>query len=180
MPFWKEHNSECHTMHQKIDILAATLGFPFHPVDQWALEYVQPQARDNRSDPVEAGVPVGFLNTAVPLQAITGSSPSMAPPWEYSPPGRIWSSLMSEFFQDLVYASSPLGIRCIRSSGKCIAHGDLWVYRHYSNFFLIGEGQICNFVNNYDKSECKGGEWKTWKNFVYFLQKRPSLNPDRV
>ena len=34
VPFWKEHNSECHTMHQKIDILAARLGFPFHPVDR--------------------------------------------------------------------------------------------------------------------------------------------------
>ena len=34
VPFWKDHNSECHTMHQKIDILAARLGFPFHLVDR--------------------------------------------------------------------------------------------------------------------------------------------------
>ena len=29
---WKEHNSECHLMHQKIDVIAAKLGIPFYPV----------------------------------------------------------------------------------------------------------------------------------------------------
>ena len=87
---------------------------------------------------------------------------------------------MFEYFQDLVYASSCLGSRCSRSSGKCIAHGDLRVYRHYSNFVLIREGQLCNFDKTYDKTECNRGDWKTWKTSVYFLRNRPSLNPDRV
>ena len=34
VPFWKEHNVECHTMHHKLDVLAARLGFPFHLVDR--------------------------------------------------------------------------------------------------------------------------------------------------
>ena len=28
---WKEHNSECHLMHQKIDVIVAKLGCPFYP-----------------------------------------------------------------------------------------------------------------------------------------------------
>ena len=56
--FWKEHKSECHTMHQKIDIIAAKLGFLFHPVDRRVLECARPRARDIRSRPVDAGVPV--------------------------------------------------------------------------------------------------------------------------
>ena len=28
---WKEHNNECHLMHQKIDFIAAKLGIPFYP-----------------------------------------------------------------------------------------------------------------------------------------------------
>ena len=68
---------------------------------------------------------------------------------------------MFEYFQDVVYVSSCLGSQCSRSSGKCIARGDLQVHRHYSNFVLIREGQLYNFDNNYDKSECNRDEWET-------------------
>ena len=87
---------------------------------------------------------------------------------------------MFEYFQDVVYASNCLGSHCSRSSGKCIAHGDLRVYRHYSNFVLIREGKFCNFDKNFDKTKCNRGDWKTWKTSVHFLKNIPSLNPDRV
>ena len=89
MPFWKEHNNECHTMHQKIDILAARLGFPFHPVDRRALEFARPRARDNRSGPAEVGVLVSSLNTAGSQQAVVALPTSVAPRWGPSPPGRV-------------------------------------------------------------------------------------------
>ena len=42
VPFWKEHNVECHTMHHKLDVLVARLGFPFHLVDHRAMEIARP------------------------------------------------------------------------------------------------------------------------------------------
>ena len=78
---------------------------------------------------------------------------------------------MSEFLQDIVSGSSCLGSRRISSSGNCIAYGDFQMYRPYSNSILIGEGQLCNF----DKTDCNGGNWKTWKTSIYFLKNKPSL-----
>ena len=50
VPFWKDHNAECHTMHHKLDVLAALLGFPFHPVDRRALDIAQPWERTGRCE----------------------------------------------------------------------------------------------------------------------------------
>ena len=66
VPFWKEHNSECHTMHQKIDIIAAKLGFPFHLVDGRALECTWPWEKESWSRPMCVGVSVGVHNEFSP------------------------------------------------------------------------------------------------------------------
>ena len=87
--FWKEHNSECYTMHQKIDIIVATLGFSFHSVDRRALECAQARARDSMSGPMDAGVPVGVQNVAAPQHASMASCPSVSPRWGTSPPGHV-------------------------------------------------------------------------------------------
>ena len=100
VPFWKEHNSECHTMHQKLDVLAAHLGFPFYPVDRRAMEIARPWERTIRSDMTDEGGPVEARNTAGPLNStsalVSGSqhpdagSPSAAiPRWSSLPSGRI-------------------------------------------------------------------------------------------
>ena len=49
-------------------------------------------------------------------------------------------------------------------------------YRIYSSSILIGERKLCNF----DRTRCIGGNWKTWEDSVYFLKKRPGLEPDGV
>ena len=100
VPFWKEHNSEYHTMHQKIDILAAQLGFPFHLVDRRALEFAWPRVRDNRGGLAKDGGPVSFPNMVGSQQAMaactTGSqqvvaafSLAIVPRWGPSPPSRV-------------------------------------------------------------------------------------------
>ena len=87
-------------MHQKLDVLAARLGFPFQPVDCRAIEIARPQERIIRSGMVEEGVHVDSQNKAGPMQMIStltiGSQqsavviPSAAVArWSSLPPGQI-------------------------------------------------------------------------------------------
>ena len=61
-----------------------------------------------------------------------------------------------------------------------MVNGNSRGYTNYRKSVLIWDGQLCNFVKNYDRIVCKRGDWKTWKTSVFFWQNRPSLVPDRV
>ena len=100
VPFWKEHNVEFHTMHHKIDVLAARLGFPFHSVDSRAMATARPRERIIRSGKEDEGGPKEAWNSAGPMfsssvlvsgsQQPTVGSPSAAfPRWSSLPSGRI-------------------------------------------------------------------------------------------
>ena len=42
---WKEHNSECHLMHKKIDVIAAKLNIPFYSAGRGAEEFAHPREK---------------------------------------------------------------------------------------------------------------------------------------
>ena len=56
---WKEHNSECHLMHQKIDVIIAKLGIPFYPARRGPTEYARPRAKGSRCGKILDGERVG-------------------------------------------------------------------------------------------------------------------------
>ena len=56
IPFWKEHNAEYHTMHHKLDVLVAHLGFPSHLADRRAMETARPQEKIGRCVQEDPGV----------------------------------------------------------------------------------------------------------------------------
>ena len=100
VPFWKEHNAECHTMHEKLDILAARLGFSFHLVDRRAMEIARPPEHIIHSGVEDEGGTVGAQNSAGPMnstsvlasssqQLADGSPSATIPCWSSLPSGRM-------------------------------------------------------------------------------------------
>ena len=80
IPAWKEHHGECHTMHHKLDVLAARLGFPFHPADRRALEIARPREKSERCAQERPGTAATVRPPTGPRSPQPPTLPGMQPP----------------------------------------------------------------------------------------------------
>ena len=83
---WKEHNNECHLMHQKIDFIAAKLGIPFYPAGRGPTEYARSQVKGSRYKKTLGGECVGNQSGAVPQNATAVSASVVCPSLGDAPP----------------------------------------------------------------------------------------------
>ena len=79
---------------------------------------------------------------------------------------------MSMFCQDIFYGLSTLDSCCRSSNGNQVVNRDPRGDSILSMLFLMWDGKLCNFVQNFGRTGCKRGGRQTWKTSVFFRQNR--------